>query len=362
MTISPVNVTAGSIRRLDSGPSAGKFQATIVLGEGRGAAKRTKTFATRKAAADWQHETKVRGVAHGDAAGRTLAAAFDVYLASRVLQTNTAETFRAARGHVVAAGLGDVKLAKLKPSDQNRFTVWMVQNGFAASTVNLYARKLTAVLRLAAADGGLGFVPKTVTVEHRPEEVPAISPADVRALVDAAPDPFAPAILLGAFCGLRASEAAAVTVADVDWTAGTVRVDKAVDVDGRYCQTKTARSVRTVPVPADVLAALAPHRFRGDDANLAQNFDAGRMSPRTVARTFRITADDAGLPDVTFHALRKFYATTQLAAGVNPKAVARNLGDSLATMLVAYAQVRTEDVDVARAALADAFAATGLGA
>lgn len=357
MTTNPVNVTAGSIRHLTAGPSAGRWQATLILGEGRGATKRTRTFATRRDAAAWQHDTKRRGLPHGDAAAQTVAQAFDVYLSARVLRPNTVETFQAVRAHVVASGLGDVKLAKLKPSAQDQFTAWLVREGFAPSSTNMYASKLATVLRFAAADGGLGFTPKAVTVTQRRTEVPAMTVADVAALYAAAPDDFAPVILLGAFCGLRASEACAVTVGDVDWNVGSVRVSKAVDADGRHDRTKTERSLRTVPVPANVLAELEPQRFRSADADLARNYDGGRLTPRCFARTFRAVADDAGV-DVTFHALRKFYATTQLAAGVNPKAVARYLGDSVATMLATYALVQPTDDDLARAAIAAAFGAT----
>ncbi|RPH76054.1 site-specific integrase, partial [bacterium] len=288
-------------------------------------------------------------------AEQTLAQAFDAYTAANVLRPNTAKHYAVVRDHVVRSGLGGRKLAKLVPSAQNEFTAWMVREGFAGSTVNVYADKLNAVLCFAAADGGLAFTPKAAKVDHRPEDVPAIALADVRALYEAAPERFAPAILLGAFCGLRASEAAAVTVADVDWTAGTVRVSKAVDARGQYDRTKTKRSVRTVPVPANVLAQLEPHRFRAPDANLAVNGRGRRLTTHSVGRAFGVAADDAALGDVTFHALRKFFATSLLARGVNPKAVAQWLGDSVTTMMARYALVQPTDADIARAAIAATF-------
>jgi integrase len=352
-----VNTAAGSVRQLSKGPSAGRWQATIVLGEGRGARKRTKTFDTRRAALTWLAETKRDGVAHGYASEQTLAQAVDAYLAAKVLAPNTERTFQALRRRLTAAGLGDRKLGKLRPSVQDQFTSWMVKQGLSGSSVNLYAGKLTAVLRFADRDGGLPFRPSAATVVVHAEDTDVIAPGDVAALYEAAPDGFAPAILLGAFCGLRASEACAVNVGDVDWSAGTLRVSKAVDARGQFCATKTARSMRTIPVPANVLAQLEPHRFRPADAPLATNLDGRRLLPATYLRTFRIVADDAGV-DVTSHALRKFFATTMLAAGVNPKAAARWLGDTVEVMLRTYALVRDDDADVARAAIASAFDAT----
>lgn len=354
---SPVNTTAGSVRKLKTGRSAGKFQATITLGEGRGAPKTTKTFDTRKAALAWLAESKRDGLPYGNAAEQTVAQAVDAYLASKVLAPNTVEVFRALRAHVVSAPLGDVRLGKLKPSAQATFTAWLTRNGFSPSTTNLYAKKLATVLRFAAADGGLGFVPQAVLVEERRAEVESISEADVAALFDRADDGFAPVILLGAFCGLRASEAAAVTVGDVDWVTGTLTVSKAVDDRGRTVGTKTANSDRVVPVPGIVLDQLAAHRFRAKSEPLATNTEGGRITTPVFAKTFRATADAAGL-DVTFHALRKFFATTMLAAKVNPKSVAAWLGDTVETMLRTYAQTRADDADAGRAAIAAAFART----
>ena len=358
MTNQNVNVTAGSVRKLTTGTSAGKFQATAILGEGRGATKRTKTFAREHDAKRWLADVRAAGLAHGAASDRTLAQSVDAYVDGNVLAPNTVQVFQALRRHVVASGLGDVRLAKLKPSSQRQFAAWMTRRGYAASTVNLHAAKLTSVLRYAAADGGLSFTPKTAKVDDRRGDAVALTPGDVRALYEAATDNFAPAILLGAFCGLRASEVAAVTVGDVDWSAGTVSVSKAIDRHGAFVRTKTARSVRTVPVPANVLDQLQAHRFRPESEPLARNEHGGFLATSVFAATFRKTADRAGLADVTSHALRKFFATSMLSAGVNPKAVARWLGDSVETMLATYALTRHDDADAGRAAIAAAFDAT----
>lgn len=351
-----VSKSAGSVRQLKSGRSAGKWQATARIGEGHGARRVTKTFTRERDAKVWLTDVRTKNFAHGPAAEQTVAQAFDTYLDAKVLARNSVEIYTAARGHVVASGLGDVKLAKLKPSNLERFTTWLVRNGFASVTVNQYAGKLSTVLRFAAADGGLDFTPKAVRVAVHVEERPALEAAQVWALHDAAPDGFAPAILLGAFCGLRATEAAAVTVGDIDFTAGTVTVNKAVDNRGRYVKPKTPRSMRTIPIPPAVVAHLAPHRFRAADANLAVNFYDRRFTSPTFAMNFAEVAVDAKV-DCTFHALRKFFATSQLAAGVNPKTVARYLGDTIEVMLRTYAQVRPEDADASRKAMAEVYAA-----
>jgi integrase len=329
-----------------------------VLGEGRGARKATKTLPTRKAAASWQQEAKRKGMPYGPAAEQTVAQAFDAYLAARVLAPNTVKTFDTTKDHVVAAGLGSVKLANLKPSNVQTFTAYLSRAGLSASSVNVYAGKLATVLKFAAADGGLSFTPKSATVTEHRIEVPAIGPADIRALYEAASEDFAPVVLLGAFCGLRASEACAVTVGDIDFVAGTLSVNKAVDNKGRFVKTKTPRSIRTIPVADTVLVQLGPVcKGKSPSDTVAVNATGGVISTATFAKTFARVADDAGV-DVTSHALRRFFATTLLASGVNPKAVAKFLGDTVETMLRTYALVQTSDDDAARVATAGAFAAT----
>jgi integrase len=314
-----VNTTAGSIRQLPSG----KWQATLVLGEGRGAPKKTKSFPTRRDASAWLAAVKAEGVPSGPASTQTVAQSFDAYLDARVLAPNTVATFTHTRQHVVAAGLGDVKLAKLKPSALHQFTAHLAREGLAAASVNLYARHLATVLKFAHADGGLGFNPSAVTVSVRRAEVPALTIDQVKKLYEAAPDELAPVILFGAFAGLRASEACAVTVADVDFLHGTLTVDKAVDKWGEFVKTKTARSMRRVPLGPEVLELLARAcEGKEREDTIATNAHGGIVTTGTLTKAFTRIAADAGV-DTTFHALRKFYATTLLARGVNPTAAAQ---------------------------------------
>jgi integrase len=351
--MSAVNRSAGSVRQLESG----KWQATLVLGEGRGAPKTTKTFGTRRAAKEWLVMAKQQGVASGPPAAMTLGDAFDVYVAENALRANTAETYHHAKTHAVEAGIADRRLGRLDRTVQTIFTTSLVRKGLAPATTNLYAEKLNAVLRYAADKGAIGFVPRSVKVPVDDLEVPAITVADVRALLEVAPDEFAPAIILGAFAGLRASEAAAVTVADVDWLAGTVTVAKAVDHVGAFVKTKTSKT-RIVPLAPDVVAQLSVYaQGKPSTDTLSTNLNGGVLTAIMYQKMFRAVADEAGL-SFTSHALRKFFATTLLANGVNPKAAAKYLGDSLATMLKTYALVQHTDAELARTATAAAFAAT----
>jgi integrase len=353
ITISNVNVSAGTVRKLPDG----KWQATLTIGEGRGAQRKRKNFDTAKAARAWLAEAKATGVPCGPTATQTVAQAFDAYVAAKILRRNTVEVFAAARKAVVAQGIGAVKLAALKPSALDIFTKWALAR-YAPSTANLYARKLAAVLKFAHGDGGLGFVPKARTVSVPDVKIDALTPAQVKALYEASPEDFAPAILLGAFAGLRASEAAAITVADIDFVKCTVTVSKAADDLGAHVATKTTRSLRSVPFAPEALPLLGQACVgKPYDAAVATSSTGRALTTTTLSKTFGKVAEHAGLA-VTFHQLRKFYGTTLAAAGVNPASGAKYLGDTIEVYLRTYALPQAGDADEARAALAKAFAAT----
>jgi integrase len=81
------------------------------------------------------------------------------------------------------------------------------------------------------------------------------------------------------------------------------------------------------------------------------------LRPSTALGWFRDTAEAAGMPGVTSHELRKFYVTTNLAAGVNPATVAKNIGETVKVMLDTYSLSPASDADVSRAAVSGALAA-----
>jgi integrase len=75
----------------------------------------------------------------------------------------------------------------------------------------------------------------------------------VWALYDAMPDDLRPAILLGAFAGLRRSECAALKVTDVDWLRATITPAR----QWPDRPLKTVGSAASVPVPRELIEMLS---------------------------------------------------------------------------------------------------------
>jgi site-specific recombinase XerD len=114
----------------------------------------------------------------------------------------------------------------------------------------------------------------------------------------------------------------------------------AVKTSVQITDLKSARSRRTIALPAVAITALPSHRTRQLEARLAAGGhwqDRGfvltsavgtPLEPRNVTRQFKALLTAAKLPDMRLHDLRHSCATLLLAQGVNPRVVMETLGHS----------------------------------
>lgn len=115
---------------------------------------------------------------------------------------------------------------------------------------------------------------------------------------------------------------------------------------------KSARSRRTIKLPAVVASALKTHRTGQLEERLAAGKyweDSGlvftspigtAMDPRNVSREFQGMLKGADLPHIRFHDLRHTAATLLLAQGVDPRTIMETLGHSqISLTLNTYAHV-----------------------
>jgi integrase len=153
----------------------------------------------------------------------------------------------------------------------------------------------------------------------------------VRALVDAVPERYRPAVVLLAGSGLRVGELLGLMVADVDFLRRTVRVERQRLQNGSLGPCKTAKSVRTIPLGAVVTDELAAHLAGGrlDEQN-SSLFTASKGQPVRYGAwkdQWQRACRAAGL-DLSTHALRHFYASQLIAGGASVKQVQTVLGHS----------------------------------
>lgn len=150
--------------------------------------------------------------------------------------------------------------------------------------------------------------------------------------------------------GARPGEYLALLWSDIDWSAGTVRIERTIvwpKGGGWHFDTpKTRKSSRTISLPTEVLNELREHRLRqlelkqflGEDWKTAHELVFTDTKGNAVyerhltTRAFKVTLKEAGLPmEFRLYDLRHTCATLLLVAGVPPKVVAERLGHSSVT-------------------------------
>jgi integrase len=176
-------------------------------------------------------------------------------------------------------------------------------------------------------------------------EVPALTPADARLLLDAARGDRLEALYSVALAlGLRQGEALGLKWADINLETGVLRVRRAsqrVPHHGtQLVETKTERSRRTLVMPPIVIGALCAHRGRqvverlaaGErwvDLDLVFPSERGTLADGpNVTHRFHKLLKRADLPSMRFHDLRHACASLLLVQGVHPRVVMETLGHS----------------------------------
>ena len=184
-----------------------------------------------------------------------------------------------------------------------------------------------------------------------------LTPAEVDALAGEMEPLYGAAALVGAWCYLRPSELLGLERRDVDLDAGLLHVRG----------TKTARSQRSVPVPARAHQALAELPARLDTrivfpAPAGGRYELNNFRPREFA--WAVAA--AGLPEsVTPYTLRHSGLSWALAAGIPAVDVARFGGTSVTMLERVYHHLLVSSAQSARNRmdqfLAASTASEGLG-
>ncbi len=246
--------------------------------------------------------------------------------------------------HIVPA-LGPVRLDRLDPHMIQGFV-----NGLDLSPATV--KKTHAILHAALQQAyRLGYMvsnPADLTTLPRMQrkEMSVLDEDTTARFLDAAVgDEFELLFRVDLFTGLRLGELLGLTWKQVDFTHGTVLVDRQlVLASGKYFidTPKNSRSRTLRPAPY-VMQLLRTQRRRQTEQRLKAgelwsnpwdlvftNEAGGHLTQKTVSRHFKRIAEGIGLPDLRFHDLRHSYAVAALRAGDDVKTVQGNLGHASA--------------------------------
>jgi integrase len=191
-------------------------------------------------------------------------------------------------------------------------------------------------------------------------ERPYMSPQDVQKIADCAEPHMVPVITVAFWGALRLGELLALTRADVDLSAGMLRINKAEGrVDGRSTigPPKTKSSIRTVSLPEPALAVLREVTKGQLPAAPLFTFKDGRPITRRQVRAGWIKARAAaGLEHFHLHDCRHAGLTLSSQLGATQRDVMQRAGHS-STRAAAIYQHTSAKQDKQIADLLSQFAA-----
>ena len=172
--------------------------------------------------------------------------------------------------------------------------------------------------------------------------------------------------LLGAYCGLRAGEIAALKWNDiVDDQNMSIRIDESMtlnaeDASYSFKSPKSKAGYRTLIAPVAV-AELIRKLPRGLSTDRLVNLRAD-----TIGKTFRKYVDNYNdtaeeskkIPPVRFHDLRHYHATALWKMGFDPRFAADRLGHDINVMQSIYTHMDNEYKQSSEASILNAFSDT----
>ena len=166
---------------------------------------------------------------------------------------------------------------------------------------------------------------------------------------------------LALFTGMRESELLGLMWDCVDFTNGTLLIDKQLQRErkkgGQYyfSSPKNGKS-RTITPPNFIMQELKKHRAEQAEKQLAAGADWERkclvfcndtgsyLSYRTVYDCYKRIVAQLGCPELRFHDMRHTYAVTALRAGINVKVVQETLGHFSAAFTLDIYAAATEEM------------------
>ena len=278
------------------------------------------------------------------------------------LKASTGALYETLVTAYVKPRLGAVPLQKLRAADLNRFYGDLLANGrihgeggLSATSVRNIHRLIHRALRDAVRWDLIARNPAEVSDPPRTKhsDAKAWTAAQVATFIaSTTDDEHATLWLLLATSGCRRGEALGLTWEDVNFDARRITIRRSLSYAGRVAvleEPKTARSRRSVAIPAKTVMALKAHRSRQAETRLAvgpdydpRGFvfakpDGTPLTPATATRRFKRLASTLNLPELSIHGLRHSYATIALESGVPAKVTQEQLGhSSIATTLDIY--------------------------
>ncbi len=294
----------------------------------------------------------------------TVAQFLDMWLERIAKPKIRAQTYRGYEVHVrlhLKPAIGKIPLDRLEPMHIQDLIDRKVKDGLAPKTVRYMHGTLRTALNHAMRWNYLVRNPAAVVEgpRVRQQEIQPLTREEAQRFLAAIRGDRLEALYTVALTmGLRQGEALGLRWRDVDLELGNFRINNQLQrVNHKYelVEPKTARSRRSLAIPAKIVDSLRQHKNRQLDerrrAGLAWHDtdlvfarpNGYPLSGSVVTHHFQDLLKGMGLANRRFHDLRHSCATLLLAQGVSPRVVMDVLGHSQISLTMnTYAHVLPE--------------------
>lgn len=330
----------------------GRFRARYFAGYNKDGKRKypARTFDTRSAAIEWRAaHVAGRGPGHADGFSLTVSEYVDQWLVGKQdLRENSKRMYRQTINAYIKPTLGRIKLARLTPDQIDAWQIALSEKvgrstvASARTIMHGVCKKALRMklIRFNPVEGTDGPGEAVVERQH-------FSVDEALAFIEASGSNRLGLLFEFALtCGLRPEELIAMRWQDLELgnARGVVRVRKVIHRIGKawsWQEPKTKSSKRAIVFPAGLAQKLLEHRrlqladqlkaghhWQAHDLVFATRYGAP-IKYSFLNVQFHKIASAAGLPQkVTPYALRHFFVTSSLLAGVDPKTVSDEAGHS----------------------------------
>ena len=246
--------------------------------------------------------------------------------------------------------LPDEKLKRPRREGEQLITDAQAAQPLSVKTALNYYGCMKTMLAAAVRAGLLEYNPmdRVPRPKKRKKKKATLPEAEVVALlqmiITEAETPLKLAVLLAMLCSLRLGEVGALKYSSVDWTAGTITVDRSLKytpATGPFiAETKTDAGDRVITLPPSMVRILRDAMWQ-DVMEEEEDLDAwkgagwivhsrhgARVNKDTPSKWFRKFADAYGYQELTFHGLRHVHASVLLQHHVDLQSVSSRMGHS----------------------------------
>lgn len=248
--------------------------------------------------------------------------------------------------------LGSMRIHTIKRSHIQGLVDKWATVGLKRRTIDRHVAVLSAIFRLAEADG---IIPRNpvVKISRPPASAPhrqVLNPSEIQQLLAELPQEYRAVVYVALETGMRWGELERLNIGNFDTFGRRLVIEKS----------KTAAGVRSIPI-SDRAVGLINDLLKASGrtgANAAEPLfithyvdpSSGLIAGSRLnysnfrARIFKPAVDRAGLSDLKFHDLRRTSATLLISQGTSPKVAQERLGHAdIRTTLAMYAQGTEQD-------------------